>query len=55
MLISYVKGNVVYLSENYIVIENNGIGYNIQVSENTIRKVSVNNNLVKIYTYMNVI
>ncbi len=54
MLISYVKGNVVYLSENYIVIENNGIGYNIQVSENTIRKVSVNNNLVKIYTYMNV-
>lgn len=54
MLISYVKGNVVYLSENYIVIENNGIGYNIQVSENTIRKLSGNNNFVKIYTYMNI-
>ncbi len=53
-MISYIKGVVEYISENYIIVENNGVGYNIQVSESTIGKLSVNNNIVKIYTYMNV-
>jgi len=53
-LISYIKGIVEYISENYVVIENNGIGYNIQVSENTVGKLSVSDSVVKIYTYMNV-
>ena len=54
-MISYIKGKVVYISENYIIVENNNIGYNIQVSENTISKLSnIEDSIAKIYTYMNV-
>ena len=54
-MISYIKGKVVYISENYIIVENNDIGYNIQVSENTISKLSnIKDSIAKIYTYMNV-
>ena len=53
-MISYIKGVVTYIYENRIVIENNGIGYNVQVSESTIAKLSVNEKIIKIFTYMNV-
>jgi len=53
-LISYIKGAVTYIYENRIVIENNGIGYNVQISENTRAKLSVSDKIIKIFTYMNV-
>ncbi len=53
-MISYIKGTITFIYENRIVIENNGIGYNIRISENTRTKLSVNDKIIKIFTYMNV-
>mgnify|MGYP001110441268 CR=1 FL=1 len=47
-MISYVKGTVAYIGNDCIVVDNNGIGYNIQVSSSVMEKE------VQIYTYMNV-
>ena len=52
-MISYVKGTVAYIENDCIVVDNNGIGYNIQVSPFTASAVVMEKE-VKIYTYMNV-
>lgn len=52
-MISYVKGIVAYIGNDCIVVDNNGIGYNIQVSPSTASAVVMEKE-VKIYTYMNV-
>ena len=52
-MISYVKGTVAYIGNDCIVVDNNGIGYNIQVSLSTASAVVMEKE-VKIYTYMNV-
>lgn len=53
-MISYIKGELVYIGENSIVIDNNGIGYNVFVSGGTVYKLPHINNQVKIFTYMDV-
>ena len=52
-MINYVKGTVAYIGNDCIVVDNNGIGYNIQVSLSTASAVVMEKE-VKIYTYMNV-
>ncbi len=52
-MISYVKGTVAYIGNDCIVVDNNGIGYNIQVSLSTASAVVMEKE-VQIYTYMNV-
>lgn len=52
-MISYVKGTVACIGNDCIVVDNNGIGYNIQVSPSTASAVVMEKE-VKIYTYMNV-
>ena len=52
-MISYVKGTVAYKGNDCIVVDNNGIGYNIQVSSSTASAVVMEKE-VQIYTYMNV-
>lgn len=52
-MISYVKGTVAYIGNDCIVVDNNGIGYNIQVSLSTASAVVMEKE-VKIYIYMNV-
>ena len=52
-MISYVKGTVAYIGNDCIVVANNGIVYNIQVSLSTASAVVMEKE-VKIYTYMNV-
>ena len=52
-MISYVKGTVDYIGNDCIVVDNNGIGYNIQVSSSTASAVVMEKG-VQIYTYMNV-
>ena len=52
-MISYVKGTVAYIGNDCIVVDNNGIGYNIQVSSSTASAVVMEKE-VQIYTYINV-
>ena len=48
---SYISGKIVGKSTNGIVIENNGIGYDIGVSGNTLYDVDTGE-IAKIYTYL---
>lgn len=52
-MISYIKGKVEFKESDFVVVENNGIGYTIYTSAGTINDIK-NNDEVKLYTYMNV-
>lgn len=53
-MFSYIKGTVQYKDTDMLVIENNGIGYNIYTSLQTLGEISEIGSSVVIYTYMNV-
>lgn len=48
----YIIGDIVNIQEDYLVLENNGIGYKIYVSKNSLSHISDREN-VKMYTYFN--
>ena len=50
-MISYIKGEIADVSEDRIVIENNGIGYNIFVPKSIIQTLPSLGSEMKIYTY----
>lgn len=50
---NFIKGKVVSIENNILVIENNGIGYEILVSSYSANKL-LENEEVKIFTYLNV-
>ncbi|QSX06409.1 Holliday junction branch migration protein RuvA [Sedimentibacter sp. zth1] len=52
-MISYIKGQIVKKGVDYLIIENNGIGYNINTSLNTLNKLSEGEN-TSVFTYMHV-
>ncbi len=53
-MINYIYGKVVEKNENMLVVEANGIGYEIQVSNHTINNVAFEGEYVKILTYMQI-
>lgn len=53
-MFSYIIGVVVDKQEGMLVIENNGIGYEINVSNNTLSAITFDNEPVKLYTYFQV-
>lgn len=48
---SYIKGELVDISEDTVVVENNGIGYNIRVPASMLDSIAGIGQEVKIYTY----
>ncbi len=50
----YIKGELTYSSGSYVVVENGGIGYKINVSPSAITKLGAIGKEVKLYTYLNV-
>lgn len=52
-MISFIKGSVVHISQASIILECNGIGYEIYASTSTIAKISLNTD-VKIYTLLSI-
>jgi len=53
-LFEFIIGDIVGIKEDYIVLENNGIGYKIFSSMNSMVKLTIDSKEVKIYTYLNV-
>lgn len=53
-MICYLNGIVENISSNSIILDVNGIGYQILVSANTLENIPSKGNRLKIYTYMNV-
>ena len=51
---SYIKGKITESGENYIVVENNGIGYELSVSANAVCELSKQSGDVKVYCYLSV-
>lgn len=51
-MISYIKGELVDVTEQMIVIECNGIGYEIAVPVSTLTELPSTGNEVKIHTYL---
>lgn len=52
-MISYIKGEVVKKGIDYLIIENNGIGYFINTSFNTLKNLS-EGETTSVFTYMHV-
>lgn len=50
-MIAFVKGNVEDTGDDYVIIDNNGIGYLIWMTAKEIDKVKKQQEHVKIYTY----
>ena len=53
-MISFIKGIVVDIEEDKIILENNNIGYNIFVPSSVISNINRTGTEIKIHTYMNV-
>lgn len=53
-MFSYIKGKLEVKSNGFVVIDVNGIGFKIFMSENAINKLEDIGKVVKVYTYMNV-
>ena len=51
---NYIKGVVIEKKENLLILENNGIGYEINVSLNTLENCGIIGEEVKIFTYYSV-
>lgn len=49
---SYIKGTLEEVREDLIVVENNGIGYNIRIPARVLDELPSKGELVKIYTYL---
>lgn len=53
-MINYLVGEIVLKNENTIVLENNGIGYEIYVSMSTLDSLPPVNTVGKVFTYLHV-
>ena len=53
-MISYISGILKYKGTDSVIIENNGIGFRIFASADTISRLPASNNEAKLYTHMNV-
>lgn len=51
---SYIKGTLVSFDDGIVVIDNNGIGYTVNVSNNCLCRLGSVGEIVTVYTYLNV-
>lgn len=47
----YIKGNVVELTPTYVVLDNHGVGYMINISLNSFNALQHQEDVVKVYVY----
>lgn len=53
-MFSYIKGKIEFKSENLVVLDINGVGFELYVSANTLSEIGGVGEEAKIYTYMHV-
>ena len=51
-MIAYIKGQLEMTGPDYIVVENNGMGYQIFIPVSSLQRLPQRGNMVKIYTYL---
>ena len=50
-MIAYIKGNVLSVTDNVVIIENNGLGYEVCCSANALGAI-LGSQVAEVYTYM---
>lgn len=53
-MIAFIKGRIEKYGEEFVIIDNNGMGYYISMPSTEINKLKDNKDIVKIYTYQHV-
>lgn len=53
-MISYIRGTLEDIQENYIVVDCRGIGYQIFISGKFLEKLPTRGETIKVHTYMNI-
>ena len=53
-MLAYIKGSLEMKSSGYIVIDINGLGYKIFMSQNNIDSIGELHNIIKVFTYVKV-
>lgn len=53
-MIAFIKGKIEEYGEEYVIIDNNGVGYYISMPLTEINKIKNNKDIVKIFTYQHV-
>lgn len=53
-MFAYIKGSLEVKTRGYVVIDVNGVGYKIFMSETAIEKIGEIGNIVKVHTYLKV-
>ena len=53
-MFAYIKGSLEMKSSNYIVVDINGLGYKIFMSQSNIKSIGEINDIVKVFTYVKV-
>ena len=53
-MFAYIKGKLEDKAVNYIIVDNNGIGYKIYMGENTIETIGNIGDIIKVYTHYRV-
>jgi holliday junction DNA helicase RuvA len=53
-MIAFIKGKIEEYGEEYVIIDNNGIGYFVNIPGTEIEKIKSNRDMIKLYTYQHV-
>ena len=53
-MLSYISGTMQFLSDNYAVIDNNGLGYKVFMPLTQLTKLPASGTAVKVYTHLHV-
>lgn len=51
-MISYLQGNLILRGKDFLIIDVNGVGYKVFISEKTLSKLPENEQQLKLYTFL---
>ncbi len=53
-MISHISGDIAYCGDGFVVIDNNGFGYQVNVTETTLNELRDTKEKIKLYTHLHV-
>lgn len=53
-MISYLRGKIILKGERFIILDVNGVGYKVFISQKTLNKIPQKDQILKVFCYLNV-